>query len=167
MLRDKLELTSGLVRFLSKESASAYMETLVQYYKTRLEEYGQQLAGHLRSGNDAKPPRQAQEKESKKDKGGQQPLARGWSKVGSLLVNSSDAREALSQVTLRIVDDYKLRVEKVSEALKSFRDVDTLSQPGTKSYTLLVFKGVPEAVIVEDLAKKQELFAFSANFRAA
>lgn len=167
MLRDNLELNSGLVKFRSKESAMAYMETLVQYYKTKQEEYGGQLSEHLRSaqGGASPQPKEKPDKEQKKDKGSQ-PTAGGWSKVGTLSVNGSDSRGALAQVTLRIVEDYKSKVEKVSEALKSFKDVDTLSQPGTMSYTLFMYKGVPEGVIVESLERKLEAFAFSASFRA-
>ena len=162
MLRDNLELNSGLVKFRSRESAVAYLETLLQYYKARQEEYGHQLGEQLRSPQGEAPKKE--KKEKKEDKGAQQPV-RGWTKVGSLPVNTSDTQGALSQVTLRIVDDYKSRVERVSEALKSFQDVDSLSQAGTKSYTLFVYKGVPEGVIVEDMSKK-EVFAFTGRFRA-
>ncbi|MDG6991002.1 MAG: hypothetical protein JRM99_06235 [Nitrososphaerota archaeon] len=162
MIRDNLELNSGLVKFRGKESVVAYLETLLQYYKARQEEYGHQLGEQLRSAPSAPPPKEKKE-DSKKDKGAQVP--RGWAKVGTLPVNSSDPQGALAQVTLRIVDDYKSRVERVSDALKSFQDVDTLSQQGTKSYTLFVFKGVPEGVIVEGMAK-HEVFAFTARFRA-
>lgn len=166
MLRDNLELNSGLVKFRTRESAVAYLETLLQYYKARQEEYGHQLGEHLRRGPEAPRPEEERGKEPKKEKGGQQPTAKGWTRAGSLPVNTSDTRGALAQVTLRIVDDYKSRVEKVSEALKSFQEVDNLSQPGTKSYTLFVYKGVPEGVIVESLPQKLEPFAFSATFRA-
>lgn len=166
MLRDNLEVNSGLVKFQNKESATAYLETLLQYYKTRQEEYGHQLAGHLRSAQDLPASSETPDRESRKEKGSQQATVKGWTKIGSLAVNSSDSRGAYAQVTLRIVEDYKSRVEKISEALKSFKDVDTLSQPGTKSYTLFIYKGVPEAVVVEGLAKKLEAFAFSASFRA-
>ena len=162
MIRDNLELNSGLVKFRSKESVVAYLETLLQYYKARQEEYGHQLGEQLRTPQGAPPPREKKE-DQKKDKGGQQP--RGWSKIGTLLVSVSDPKGALSQVTLRIVDDYKARVEKVSGALKSFQDVDTLSQAGTVTYTLFIFMGVPEGVIMETTAKR-EIFAFTARFRA-
>jgi hypothetical protein len=161
MLHENLELNSGLVKFPSKESATAYLEAMLQYYKGRQEEYGHQLGEQLRSPQG---PPQAKEKEGKKEKGGQQ-APKGWFKVGSLPVNASDPKGALAQVTLRIVDDYKSRVEKLSDALKSFQEVDTLSQQGTRSYTLFVYKGVPEGVIVEGMVKK-EVFAFTARFRA-
>jgi hypothetical protein len=164
LLRDNLELNSGLVKFVSRESATAYLEALLEYYKARQEEYGHQLGEHLRSAPGAPPPKEKQEKEQKKEKG-QPQTARGWTRVGSLPVNVSDPQGALAQATLRIVEDYKGRVEKVSEALKSFKDVDSLSQAGTRSYTLFVFKGVPEGVIVEE-APKREAFAFAARFRA-
>lgn len=166
MLRNNLELNSGLVRFRSKESATAYLETLLQYYRSRQEEYAQQLADQLRTTQDS-PRRKAESaKDSKKEKGGRQPSAQGWTKVGTLVVSSSDATGALAQVTLRITDDYRAKAEQVSEALKSFKDVDSLSQAGTRLYTLFVHRGVPEAVIVEDLARKADAFAFSASFRA-
>ena len=164
MQRGNLELNSGLVKFPSRESASAYLEALLQYYKARQEEYAHQLGEQLRSPQGHSQPREKQEKEAKKDKGGQQ-APRGWTRVGSLPVNVSDPQGALAQTTLRIVDDYKARVEKVSDALKSFQEVDALSQAGTRSYTLFVYKGVPEGVIVEDMAKR-EVFAFTASFRA-
>lgn len=166
MLRNNLELASGLVWFRDKDSARAYLEALLEYYKARQDEYGQQLAEELRSAQEAPQPAQRQEKESKKDKDGPRPMAKGWSRVGSLPVNSSDPRHALAEVTLRIIDDYKARVERIAEALKSLQDVDSLSQPGTKAYTLFIYRGVPEGVIVDDLAKKQEVFAFTASFRA-
>lgn len=166
MLRDNLELNSGLIKFHSKDSVSAYLETLLQYYKTRQEEYGHQLGEQLRSAQETPKERKKAEKEAKKEKGGKQPVAKGWSRVGPLLVNTGDAGAAIAEVTLRIVDDYKARVERVSDALKAFNDVDTLSQAGTRSYTLLVFRGVPEAVIIGEDAKKVEAFAFSGSFKA-
>ncbi len=163
MQRGNLELNSGLVKFPSRESATAYLEALLQYYKARQEEYGHQLGEQLRNPQEAAPQKDKKE-DSKKDKGGQQ-TPRGWTRVGGLPVNVSDPQGALAQVTLRIVDDYKSRVERVTDALKSFQEVDTLSQAGTKSYTLFVFRGVPEGVIVESMPKR-EAFAFTAGFRA-
>ena len=166
MIRDNLELNSGLVKFHSREGVSTYLETLLEYYKSRQEEYGHQLGEYLRSEQSPQRPEREAKKDSKKDKDGQPQLSKGWARVGNLIVNSSDPKGGLAQVTLRIVDDYKARVEKVSDALKSFKDVDTLSQSGTTTYTLFVFKGVPEAVIVERAEKRVEAFAFSSTFRA-
>ena len=166
MLRNTLELGSGLVRFHTKDNARAYMETLLGYYKTRLEEYAQQLAEELRSAPDAPEQSRREKKDSKKGKDDPKQVPRGWRKVGSLAVNGTDTKRALAEVTLRIVDDYKARIDKISEALKSFDEVDTLSQPGTSAYTLFIYRGVPEAVLVNTMEKKQEVFAFSAKFRA-
>ena len=163
MLRNNLETNAGLVRFHSKEGLSAYLETLLEYYKTRHDEYGQQLGEHLRGTSDVG---QGAPKQDKKDKGGPKTTAKGWTKVGDLPVNVSDPAGALAQVTLRIVDDYKVKVERVTDALKSFKDIDSISQGAGTSYTLFIMKGVPEAVIVEYTAKKMEAFAFTASFKA-
>lgn len=171
MLRDNLELNSGLVRFRSKESASAYMETLLQYYKAKLDEYGQQLGVHLRNGQESQAAapverEQKKEKKDKKEKTGKQVVSKGWTRVGSLPVSVSNTDAGISEVTLKIVDDYKMKVEKVGEALKSFKDVDQLGQMGSKSYTLFMYRGVPEGIVIGDLEKRAEAFVFSASFKA-
>ena len=130
MLRGNLELNSGLVRFHGKDAAAAYLETLLEYYKARHEEYGQQLGEHLRRAQEPSQVAQKAEKLEKQQKGkeGQQATAKGWAKVGTLPVNVTDSLGALAQVTLRIVEDYKSRIERVTDVLKSFKDIDSLSQ---------------------------------------
>jgi len=48
LLRSDIELASGLVRFYSKEQARSYLEAMLEYYRMRSEEYGQQMGGLLR-----------------------------------------------------------------------------------------------------------------------
>lgn len=160
----ELELGSGLVRLRSKEQAREYMEALLGFYKGKSEEYGGQMGELLRAVRPAEhEPRDPRDPKQQKD--GQRPAARGWLKVGNLPVNNSDPQKAMAEVTLRIVDDYKMRAEKTSEALKSLDEIESRN-PGPHNLVFFVNKGVPEAVIVEEAARKQETFAFSANFRA-
>ena len=166
MFRNNLETNAGLVRFHSRDAVSAYLEALLEYYKSKHEEYGQQLGEHLRGTSEVREGAPKQEKADKKDKGGQKPTAKGWTRVGELPVNVSDPTGALAQVTLRIVEDYKAKVDRLTETLKSFKDIDSVSQGAGTSYTLYIMRGVPEGVIVEYTARRVEAFAFAASFRA-
>ena len=113
MLRNNLETNAGLVKFHPRDAASAYLEELLNYYKTKHEEYGQQLAEHLRMSQEPSQgaPRQEKQDKKDKDKGGPRATAKGWTQVGTLPVNISDPQGALAQVTLRIVEDYKMKGE--------------------------------------------------------
>ena len=166
MLRNNLETNAGLVKFHSRDAASAYLEAMLEYYRTKHEEYGQQLAEHLRISQEPSRGAPKPEKSEKKEKGAQQATAKGWTRIGTLPVNITDPQGALAQVTLRIVEDYKAKVEKITDALKSFKDIESVSQGAGAEYTLFIIRGVPEAVIVEYSTKKVEAFVFNASFRA-
>ena len=157
----ELELGSGLVRLRSKEQASDYIEALLGFYKAKSEEYGGQMGELLRAVR----PAEHEPRDPRQQKDGQRPTARGWLRIGSLPVNNSDPQKAMAEVTLRIVDDYKMKAEKTSEALKSLDEIESRN-PGPHNLVFFVNRGVPEAVIIEEAVRKQENFAFSANFRA-
>ncbi len=156
-----LELGSGLVRFRSKEQARAYLEALLQHYKAKSEEYGGQMGELLRG---AQQPVQ-ELKEAKPTKEAQKVGVKGWVRMGTMPVNASEPLKALGEVTLKIVEDCKMKVEKTAEALKSFDEVDT-RMPGSPSLILFINRGVPEALIVDEGSKRSEIFAFNARFRA-
>jgi len=160
----ELELGSGLIRLRSKEQAREYMEALLGYYKGKSEEYGGQMGELLRTQRPAeREPKDPRDPRQQKE--APRPMARGWLKMGSLPVNSSDPQKAMAEVTLKIVDDYKTKAEKTSEALKSLDEIESRN-PGPHNLVFFVNRGIPEAVIVEEALRKQETFAFSANFRA-
>jgi len=159
------ERCSGLVNFYSKEQARAYIESLLEYYKARSEEYGQ-LMGELLRSTQASNQGQNEVRDAKQTKEGQKPLAKGWLKAGSLHVNTSDTQRALAEVTLRIVDDYKVRIEKTAEALKSFSEVESLNFSAESAFTLFINRGLPEAFILNGALKRPEAFAFATKFRA-
>ena len=165
MLRNNLETNAGLIRFHSRDAASAYLEALLEYYKTKHEEYAQQLGEHLRAVQEPKAAN-GPKKPDKKDKGAQPTTAKGWTRLGELPVNVTDPQGALAQVTLRIVEDYKAKVERLTDVLKAFRDIESVTQGAGASYVLFIMKGVPEGVIVEHSTEKVEAFAFAASFRA-
>lgn len=168
MLRTEVELASGLVRFRSTEQARSYLEAMLEHYKLRLEEYGQQMAGLLRSapGQPGEGETVKEEREEKNGKETAKVRAKGWVKVGTLPVNVSDSAKATGEVVLKIVDEYKARTAKTAEALKSFGDLESLSISAGSVLTLFVNKGVPEALIVGAPEKAQEEFQLVAKFRA-
>jgi hypothetical protein len=161
--RGNLELGSGLLRFRSKDQAREYMEQLLDYYKLRSEEYGGQMGELLRAD-------QPKGEEGREPKEGKAPkdaklAAKGWLKMGSLPVNSSDPQKAMAEVTLKIVEEYKLKVERTTEALKSLDEIEAHNS-ASANLVFYISRGVPEAVIVEPGAPKLETFAFSGSFRA-
>lgn len=161
MLKSEVEVASGLVAFRSKEQARAYLEAMLERYKQKSEEYGQQMAGLLRTTPSQ--PTEAQPKESKEPA---KVAARGWVRVGTLPVNVSDSARAIGEVVLKIVDEYKMRTTKTAEALKSFGDLDSLNMSAQSVFTFFINRGVPEALIVTASEKKSERFELSGKFRA-
>lgn len=160
MQQGNLELGSGLVKLRSKDQAREYMEALLGTYRAKSDEYGEQMSALLR----AVQPAEQLAKEGK-NKDGQKPAAKGWVKVGSIPVNSSDPQKALAEVTLKIVDDYKTKVDKTNEALKSLDEIEAHG-PGSSNMVFFINRGVPEAVILQEAASRQGTFAFSGSFRA-
>jgi hypothetical protein len=167
LLRTDIELASGLVRLYSKEQARSYLEAMLEYYRMKSEEYGQQMGGLLREA----PPPSAEAKENRKEgKGGKEAgkvVARGWVKVGTLPVNTGDTAKALGEVTLKIVEEYKARVAKTGDALKSFNDLESINVGDGSAYTLFISRGVPDALIVSVSEKARAAFSFAAKFRTA
>jgi hypothetical protein len=163
MLRTDIELASGLVRFYSKEQARSYLEAMLEFYSMKSQEYGQQMGGLLRG---VAPPAGPTEAKEAKNNGNTKVVAKGWVKVGTLPVNIGDASKALGEVTLKIVEEYKMRSEKTSEVLKSFNNLESINVSDASSYTLFVNRGVPEALIVMESKTKRESFVYAAKFRA-
>jgi len=169
LLRSDIELASGLVRFYSRDQARSYLEAMLEYYRMRSEEYGQQMGGLLRgatpSSEDIKKDKK-EKKESKEEKEQGKGLAKGWARVGTLPVNTGDTSKALGEVTLKIVDEYKMRVAKTTDTLKSFGELESINVGDDSVYILFVNRGVPDALIVRAPEKKREVFNFAARFRA-
>ena len=165
MLRSDIELASGLVKFQSRDQARSYLEAMVEYYKMRSEEYGQQMGGLLRSAPVSQDPKE-EKKQAKDGKEAGKVLAKGWVRVGSLPVNTSDSAKALGEVTLKIVEEYKMRVAKTTDALKSFGELESINVSSDAVYTLFVNRGVPDALIVSAPERKREVFNLAAKFRA-
>ena len=161
MVSRRIELASGLVKFRSKEEVRSYLEEMLQYYKTVSEEYGQQM-GTLLRGVQAPPP----EVKVKQAKDEARPSSKGWVRLGSLPVNVSDPSKATAEVMLKVVEEYKTRIEKTTEALKSLVELDSVVGGDGQSLTLFVSKGIPEALILGSTEAKREVFSFVSAFRA-
>ena len=162
MLRTDIELASGLVRFYSRDQARSYLEAMLEFYNTKSQEYGQQMGGLLRG----EAPGPAEGKAGKEGKEGGKVAAKGWMKVGTLPVSTGDSTKALGEVTLKIVDEYKMRSARTAEALKAFNNLESINVSDGSSYVMFINRGVPEALIVNESKAKREPFSFVGRFRA-
>ena len=157
---------SGIVRFFSKDELKRYLRALVEWYQAQNQKYGDQLGGLLRSLEQEKAAAKAQPKESK---GKSQPdpkiQARGWVKMGSLLVNTSDPSGSMAEVLYQLHEEVKTRLAKASEALKSFEDLSSTTIPEAGLYYVQLKNGVPERVVVDLQSTRKDAFNFSADFK--
>lgn len=161
MVLANIEKGSGLVRFFSKESVRAYIEAMLEYNKQRLEEYGAQLSSELRGKESTDGDKQKPQKDAKKnDKPQKTDVASGLMKV-----YTTNTSRVVAELTLQLVDEYKARVEALGDILKTFGDVESVSLPGTVSYTMFIVRGVPKAIVVESSDSKRETFNFSGAYK--
>lgn len=150
---------------------------MLDYYKSRLDIYGQQLGDQLRAEpsqsqqqgeqKDKKDEKNDKKKDEKKDQK-QPPKGEAGPKTLKVIGgfgNSSMVPKILAEVTLRVVDYYKARIELINGALKSMTEDPALSQSGAALYTLYILNGVPEAVLIDSSAKDRQMFVFAGRFR--
>ncbi len=155
---------SGLVRFFSKDELKRFLKTLVERYQVENQKYGDQLGGLLRTLEQEKAAAKSAPKEAKPKIDPKIPT-RGWVKMGSLMINSSDPSGATAEVLYQLHEEVKTRLAKTSEALKSFEDLSSTAIPEAGLYYLMMKNGVPERVVVDLQSLKKDAFNFSADFR--
>jgi len=161
---------AGLIRFFTKDELRRYLKALVELYQVQSQKYGDQLGGLLRTLEQEKTGAKAQPKESKdkpKDKSKEfaKTQAKGWVKMGSLLVNISDPSGAMAEVLYQLHEEVKARLAKASEALKSFEELSSSTIPEAGFYYVQLKNGVPERVIVDLQSPRKGAFSFSADFK--
>ena len=161
---------SGLLRFYSKDEVKRYIRSLVENYQAQEKTFGDTLGSLLRTLEQEKAAVKAQPKEQKdKDKGksqeSQKAMARGWVKMGSMAVNISDPNGALAEVLFQLHQEVKAKLEKASDALKSYEELNSSAIPEAGMYYLQVRGGVPEKVIVDLQSKKRAPFNFASDFK--
>lgn len=157
---------TGLVRFFSKDELKRYLKSLVDQYQAQNQRFGDQLGGLLRTLEQEKAAAKAQPKESKdKGQGNGKTQARGWVKMGSLLVNVSDPNGAMAEVLFQLHEEVKARLAKTTEAMKSFDELSNVNVPEAGLYYLQLRNGVPERVVVDLQSSKKDAFNFTADFK--
>lgn len=155
---------TGLVRFYSKDELRRYLKSLVETYQLQNQKFGDQLGGLLRVLEQEK----AAAKQVTKDvKAHVDPktATKGWIRMGSMLVNTSDPSGAMAEVLYQLHEDVKARIAKASEAVKSFEEMSSTTIPEAGLYYLQVRNGVPEKVIVDLQQTKRDAFSFTADFQ--
>jgi len=153
--------SAGLMKFYSKEELRRYLKSLTERYQAQNLRYGDHLGGLLRTLEAEKAAGRAQSKEQKDPR--QQ--AKGWVKMGTLLVNVNDPTGAMAEVLFRLHEDGKTRLSKANEALRSFEELSSTTIPEAGLYYLQLKNGVPERVVVDLQHRKKDAFNFSAEFQ--
>jgi hypothetical protein len=158
---------TGLIWFYSKDELRRYLKSLVEQYSAQNQKYGDQLGGLLRNLEAEKAAAKgAPQKESKdKQQPAQKTQARGWVKMGSLLVNVSDPAGAMAEVLFVLHEEVKVRLAKASEALKSYEELNSTVIPEAGLYYLQMKSGIPERVVVDLQSTKRTAFNFTADFK--
>ncbi len=165
MMQGSQQSATGLIRFYSKDELKRYMKALVDQYQALNQDYGDQLGSLLRTLEQEKAASKAQPKEKDEKSAPQKTQARGWTKMGSLLVNISDPNGAMAEVLFQLHGDVKAKLAKASEALKSFEELSSQTIPESGLYYLQLKNGVPERIVADLQKGKRETFNFTADFR--
>ena len=153
---------TGLVKFFTKDELKRFLKGLVERYQVQNQAYGDELGTLLRTLEQEKAAAKAQPKE----KGApQKSQAKGWVKMGSMLVNVSDPNGAMAEVLFQLHEDVKSKLAKATEALKSFEELNSQTIPEAGQYYLQLKNGVPERVVADMRTGRKEAFNFSADFK--
>ncbi len=166
-------LASGLVKFYSRDEMKRFLKSLVDGYTSQAEQYGDRLGAILRGSgeNPSQNPTKGDnpsEGKSKTPKGQEEKLkvkAKGWIKMGTLLVNITDPKTGMTEVLFQLHEEAKSRLAKATAALKSFEEHSSTTMPENASYSLQVRNGVPERIVIGPQERKASTFSFDANFR--
>jgi hypothetical protein len=152
------QVTSGVVRFYSREEVRKFLKSLVEHYQQQATDYGDRLGGLMRLKEQ---PKQAQDT-SPQDRARQ---PRGWIRMGSLLVNVSDPLTGSIEMMMQLHDEFKQKLAKATEALKSYEEMASSVIPEGGTYTLQLGNGLPERIVVEQSAQTRQRFTYSSEFR--
>ena len=152
----------GLLKFYSKEEIRKYLRDLVDFYKGQADNFGEQLGTLMRSGQEKTVDEKHQNKKAEEKS---KIISKGWMRMGTLLVNVSDSNSAITEVSLQLHEEFKAKLAKTAEALKSFEDQANTMIPENSTYRLYLRNGVPERILVEAQEAKRENFGYSAQFQ--
>ncbi len=150
---------SAVVKFHSRDAIKKYLDDMQKIYNSQVDQLGQDLAGMLRDQAPAGDKKDGEKGKEKKS------APKSAVKAGSLKVITTNTKKALEAAMMRIVDDYKSKVEGVNQAISALVELDRLGQEGMYVYTMVVNKGLPESIIVETTDRNQREFSYNAKFK--
>lgn len=133
------------------------MKSLAESYQMVAQGYGDQLGSLLRTIE--------QEKGGTKVQGAGKVVAKGWVRMGTMLVNTGDSKGAMAEVLFQAHEEAKSRLAKISEAVKSFDEQSSSTIPEAGLYYLQLKNGIPERIVADTAAKGKDSFKFSAAFQ--
>jgi len=152
----------GLLKFYSKEEMRKYLHDLAGYYQGQVDSFGEQLGTLMRSGQEKTGEEKGKKKQAEEKS---KVISRGWTRMGTLLVNVGDPVSAITEVSLQLHEEFKTKLAKTTEALKSFEEQANNVIPENATYRLYLRNGVPERILVEAQEAKRDTFGFSAQFQ--
>ncbi|MDG6918264.1 MAG: hypothetical protein JRN62_02300 [Nitrososphaerota archaeon] len=150
---------SAVVKFHSRDAIKTYLDRMVADYQSGVDTMGEDLAVMLR---DQAPV--GDKKDAKDDNDKKKAPVKSEVKAGSLKVVTTNPKKALEAAMMKIVDDYKSKVDTTNQAIAALVELDRLGQEGMYVYNLVVNKGIPESIIVESTDKKLKEFSYTAKF---
>lgn len=155
----------GLTKFYAKEDVKKYLHDLVDYYQGQVDIFGEKLGTLMRSGQEKGQDKGQEKHKEKGDEAKGKGVPKGWVRMGSLLVNLGDPVTAMTEVSLQLHEEFKAKLAKTSEALKSYEEQANNVIPDNGTYFLLLRNGIPEKILVDAGEAKKEAFGFSAQFQ--
>lgn len=159
----RVQVATGLAKFYSREEVGTYLKQMADYYQQETAGYGDKLGALLRPTEQTKSADKGADSEKPAQKGKQ--VQRGWVKMGSLLVNTSNPAAAMTEVMFQLNEEFKQKLARTNEALKSFEESANISIPEGGVYSLHLRNGVPERLVVDTGSPRREPFSFSARFK--
>jgi hypothetical protein len=163
----RIELGSTILSFHSHEEVTRYLRDLSEYFQKESERYGDKLGNMLRGPG--QPPSSSKEaKDNKKDEkkpDQKRPPPGGWVKMGTMLVNTTTADSAITEVMYQVLEDLKLKLARTTEALKSFEQNANTLIPQGSTFEIYVKNGVPERIVAKAGEAKKATFNFDGRFR--
>jgi hypothetical protein len=133
---------SGLITFDSLQELRLYIRQLLTYYEKQFDLYSQKVGSLIRIYE--KGEKEMDNRRLRED---------NWEKVGMLMVSKKDSMLGTLEIMMEAMEEYKLKLNRTSEVLTNFQELEELSVPEGASVTLYLKSGVPMRIVFEDMKK--------------
>jgi len=140
-MRGGVRMVSGMVWFASLADVKSYIQGLLDMYRAENEKANEFVASMYRS---------------LAEKGSKTRSANTWTKMGSILVNSTDPERGKMETALQLLTDMKPLVARTEEALTNFVRIEDISAEPNSTFVLCMRYGLPERLIVEASLKTEK-----------